>query len=118
MAASCTTHNENKPKLVDLRSASCADAQNKCLVRHNHFTDYRSLNRALKSQRMVPGAASNHRHADCRHCQTKATMFEISRERVVSGGKLTPFDKSGRAVQFEGPAVIKVTFLVEVIVKR
>jgi hypothetical protein len=35
-----------------------------------------------------------------------------------SGGNLTPFGKGGRPVDFEVPAAVKVTFLVEMIVDR
>ena len=53
-----------------------------------------------------------------RHCQIKATEFEKSHEPAVSDRKLTPFGKRSGAVQLEGLAVVKMTFLVEVIVKR
>jgi hypothetical protein len=61
-------------------------------------------------------AASRTAHAFRNEDRRTRVMRMFSRERVVSGRKLTSFDKSRRAVQFEGPAVIKVTFLVEVIV--
>ncbi len=52
------------------------------------------------------------------HCQTKVTLCQKSYEPAISGRKLTPLGKRGGAVELEVPAVVKMTFLVEVVVKR
>jgi hypothetical protein len=52
------------------------------------------------------------------HCQTKAALCQKPYEPAVSGRKLTPLGKRGGAVEFEVPAVVKMTFLIEVIVNR
>lgn len=51
------------------------------------------------------------------HCQTKVSQCQKPYEPAVSGRKLTPLGKRGGAVKFEVAAVVKMTFLVEVIVK-
>ena len=52
------------------------------------------------------------------HCQTKVALCQKPYEPAVSGRKFTPLGKRDGAIEFEVPAVQKMTFLVEVIVKR
>ena len=53
-----------------------------------------------------------------RHCQTNADRSWNSRSREISGCKLTPLGQGGEAIEFEVLAVIKMTFLIEMIVNR
>ena len=51
-----------------------------------------------------------------RHCQTN--LIEPVEPRGLSGYKLTPLGQGNGAVEFEALAVVKMTFLVEMIVDR
>jgi hypothetical protein len=53
-----------------------------------------------------------------RHCQTKAALCQKPYELAISGRQLTPLGKRGGAIEFEVPAVVKMTFLVEMIMDR
>ena len=52
------------------------------------------------------------------HCQTNADRSWNSRSREISGCKLTPLGQGGGAIEFEVLAVVKMTFLIEMIVNR
>ena len=55
-------------------------------------------------------------HTGHRHCQGKLHGAEKSGTVRLSDSKFTPLRKGGGAVQFEGLAIVKVSFLIEMIV--